>query len=356
MKIIFVEEITLAKRLTHSKSMGGIETTTWDDINEMRARGHEVMINNPFPDGSKPDLVASSTYGPIAQWLLYKYKTKYKCACIQHAHTTVEDLQGGFIPKQLAFINKWVPAYIRKLYSYAHLIITPTEFSKKCLKRAGVQKIIYALSSGIHMEPLKGGSENRANLRKFLKEKYHVAEDTFVVANVGYTWERKGIDRFYYTAKKMPHVFFLWTGPKIASKYLLAAEKLPNCGFPGFYPDIRDVYYGADAFFFPSYVENLGLPIIEASMCHLPVIASTIEAFDWIPNKTHALKGDTPEEYQKAIQFYMDYPCERKAIANRACELAIDLHAFQNIGPRLEKLYYKALDLKEIYHNRYHIL
>ena len=145
---------------------------------------------------------SSSTYGPYVQELLFKYKAKYHCACLQHAHTTVEDLQGGFIPKSMGFLNGFVPVYIRKLYSFAHIIVTPMAFSKRCLQNAGVKKLIYVMSSGVHTEPLIGGSENRSHFREFLREKYHVPEDQFVVANVGYTWERKGIDKFFFTAKK----------------------------------------------------------------------------------------------------------------------------------------------------------
>jgi 1,2-diacylglycerol-3-alpha-glucose alpha-1,2-glucosyltransferase len=251
-------------------------------------------------------------------------------------------MKGGNFPMP----ESLAPAYIRQLYSFSDVLITPTEYSKKCLRKSGVNIPIYALSSGIHDENLIPTPENRVRFRAYLKEKYHVPEDMFVVANVGYTYLRKGIDRIYNVAKKMPNVFFIWPGQRVDNHYLAAGEKLPNMAFPGFYPDIRDVYYGADALFFPSYVENLGLPIIEAAMCHLPVVTSRIEAFDWIPENTHCIKGEKIPEYIDGIKFLMEHQKERQEMVDRAYDLAMNLHSFKKIGPRMVNVYEKGIQAK----------
>ncbi len=358
MKVIFIEEIDFMKQLMKKETMGGIETNTRDVINELRKRGHEVYINTNLPNGERPDVIASSTYGPYAIYKLYSLKEKFKCACVQHAHTTAEDLQGGFLPNIDLFNKTLIPIYIRKLYSYSHIIITPTEYSAQCLKNTGINKIIRVLSNGVKLEKFlpEKGVNHKSRFRDFLMDKYKIDHGTPVIVNCGYTWKRKGIDTFYHVAKKLKDYAFVWTGPIVENEYTKASVKVPNLKFTGFYDDVRDVYYGGDIFFFPSYVENQGIPLIEAAVCGIPIVTRDIIPFNWLLHEQHCFKGKTDGEFMNIISKVVEMGAEKNMIIENAKRLAIDLHDFNKIGTRIEEVYYQAESVRKICRDKYGML
>ncbi len=358
MKVIFIEEIDFMKQLMKKETMGGIETNTRDVISELKKRGHEVYINTTPPKGERPDVVASSTYGPYAIYKLYSLKEKYKCACVQHAHTTAEDLQGGFLPNIDLFNKTLIPIYIRKLYSYAHIIITPTDYSAYCLKNTGINKLIKVLSNGVKLEKFmpEKGVNHKSRFRDYLMDKYKIDHGKPVIINCGYTWKRKGIDTFYRVAKKLPQYEFVWTGPIVENEYTKAAAKVPNLKFTGFYDDIRDAYYGGDIFFFPSYVENQGIPLIEAAVCEIPIVTRDILPFNWLTHEQHCFKGKTDEDFIKIIPNVVEMGSAKNTILENAKRLAIDLHDFNKIGDRIEEVYHQAEIVRKIHRDKYGML
>jgi 1,2-diacylglycerol-3-alpha-glucose alpha-1,2-glucosyltransferase len=355
MRIIFIEEIALIKKLWKKETMGGIETNTNDVISELRGKGHEVIVNGEFPDGSRPDVIAGSTYGPISQYKLYTLKQKYKCACVQHAHTTAQDLRGGFLPDNAILNNYLIPFYIKRLYNHGHILITPTEYSKQCLEENGVRRIIHVVSNGIKLEKFHPDPkiDYKSRFKDYLEENFDVDKGTPIIVNCGYTWKRKGIDSFYRVAKQMKDYAFVWVGPIVESEYTKAAKDVKNIFFTGFYPDILDAYYGSDIFFFPSYVENQGIPLMEAGYCKLPIVTRDIPAFNWLPNGTHCLKANSDQGFIDNIEYILTNRSKLNSMLDNARELTIDLHDFNKIGQKLESLYYQAEVMRQIYLDKY---
>lgn len=337
------------------QTLGGIETNTRDVLAELKKRGHEICINSEFPNNEKPDMVVSSTYGPYVMYKLHKIKKKYKCACVQHAHTTAEDLQGGFLPDMDLFNKTLIPIYIRNLYDYAHIIITPTDYSKQCLQNTGVNRIIKVVSNGVKLEKFQPapGVNHKQRFRDYLEDKYKIDRGTPVIVNCGYTWKRKGLDTFYRVAKKLPEFEFVWVGPILENEYTKAASKEKNIKFTGFYDDIRGAYYGGDMFFFPSYVENQGIPLIEAAVCKIPIVTRDILPFAWLKHNEHCFKGTTDEEFVKIISDIGNKRINLNKILEDAKNLAVELHDFNKIGDRIEKIYYKAEEVRQIYWTKY---
>ncbi|MHA1820646.1 MAG: glycosyltransferase family 4 protein [Promethearchaeota archaeon] len=369
LNIIFYEEYSLSNKLLKQKTSGGIEVNTEMVIKYLRKLGHNVSRNKEFDNGVRPDIVVSSTFGPLAALFLYRIKKKYKCACVQHAHTTIEDMKGGIIPKANSIIDKLVAIYLRKIYSFSHVLITPTSYSKKCLENMGIKtKPIIPVSNGIEIDKFKYKPEYRKRFREFLKKTYNIGEDARVIVNVGVVWDRKAPDVWYKTALQLPEYYFVWVGPKNNNKIAEKAESLPNVFFTGYYPEIVDAYYGGDLFFYPSYVENQGIPLIEAAACKIPIVARDIEPFEWLKSPEACLKGNTIEDFVNNIKLIFnsmsmnDDPTTQNnknksddaqntisidALTENAYKLVLKYHDFSSIIKKVVEIYRAAIRINK---------
>ncbi|GAH12066.1 unnamed protein product, partial [marine sediment metagenome] len=141
------------------------------------------------------------------------------------------------------------------------------------------------------IEEFKEINEYRINFRRFLSQHFDIPEDAIVIINVGLSWKKKGVKTFGDIAERLPEYYFVWVGPINKNPEIDEVIKLDNVIFTGFYDDIREAYYGADLFLNTSWVENQGIPIIEAAICKLPVVARDLSAFDWVAHEHSCYKA-----------------------------------------------------------------
>ncbi|TFF86472.1 MAG: glycosyltransferase, partial [Promethearchaeota archaeon] len=278
MNVIFIENFQIYKRFVNVKTIGGIETNTLDVIKELKKRGHKVWTpsNQEEPEwveNGDVDIIAASTFDPLTYLQVSKYKKQFRenAAVVIHGHTTVEDLKGNFLPDMPIF-NLIFKYWLKVLYGSAHLLITPSNYSKKCLEQIQTTMTypIVPVSNGIRVEYFVEKESYRREFRKFLNQNYGVPKNARIILNVGLSWKKKGVDTFSEIAKNFPDYYFVWVGPINKNPDIEEAIKLKNVIFTGFYPDIREAYFGADLFLNTSYVENQGIPLIEAAICKLP--------------------------------------------------------------------------------------
>jgi len=356
MNILFIENFKLFKKLTSVKTIGGIETNTNDIIKDLRQKGHKIWVLNrdvkpKWLEKEEINLIAASTFDPITYFQISKYKKKYKTAAVViHGHTTVEDLAGNFVPDKPIF-NKIFKYWLKLLYGQAHLLITPSEFSKECLMniQTFLTYPIHVVSNGICIEEFKENNNYRTNFRRFLSQQYGISEDSVVIINVGLSWRKKGVKTFGEIAKKLPEYYFVWVGPINKNPEIDEAIKLNNVIFTGFYDDIREAYYGADLLLNTSWVENQGIPIIEAAICKLPIVARDLSAFDWVSHDHSCYKAQGVDEFVEGINKIVSNSNFRKKIVENACGDAKELHDFERIGEKIEKLYSRAIKVKKIW-------
>ncbi|MFX1357104.1 MAG: glycosyltransferase family 4 protein [Promethearchaeota archaeon] len=360
MNIIFVENMELYKRFTKVKTVGGIETNTNDVITELRKRGHYVWNFNKeeiplWVEFDKVDIIAASTFDPLTFLQVRKLKNKYKknAAVVFHAHTTVEDLAGNFLPDKPIF-NLIFKYWLKILYGLANLVITPSEYSKKCLE--GIQSSmtypIYVVSNGIRIDEFNKEEKYRKNFRNYLKSKYNIPLDAKIIINVGLSWKKKRVDIFGEVAKAFPNYYFIWVGPINKNPDIDEALKLDNVIFTGFYEDIREAYYGADMFLNTSSVENQGIPLIEAAICKVPIVASDLPAYDWVKHNISCYKARKIMDYFNGIKKVFSDVNFRQKIIENAYNEAKDLHDFNKIGTKVEDLYRKAKLIKKLWDNK----
>ena len=361
MNIIFVVNFGLYKKYTKIKNVGGIETNTNDVIKELMLRGHKVWIPENEPEEpewvkkGEVDIIAAPTFDPLTYLQVGKYKKRFKkrAAVVRHAHTTVEDMVGNIFPDKPIF-NKLLELWLRIQYGPAHLLITPSEYSKQCLLKMqrSLTYPIYAVSNGIRLENFREKKEYRNNFRRYLNEKYGVPLDATIILNVGLSWKKKGVDTFGKIAKALPEYYFVWVGPINKNPDIEEALLLENVIFTGFYDDIREPYYGADVFLNTSRVENQGIPLIEAAICKLPIVAKNLPAYDWVVHDESCIKAEKIEEFIDGIEKILSDNKFRDKIVNNANMIAIEIHDFNKIGDKVEALYQKAIKIKKIWDKR----
>ena len=357
MNIIFIENLQLFKKLTKIKTIGGIETNTNDIIQNFRQKGHNVWILNKEkePNWAKDgdvNIIAASTFDPITYYQIIKNKKKYskKAAVVIHAHTTVEDLAGNFVPDTPIF-NTIFKYWLKILYGSAHLLITPSEFSKQCLIniQTSMTYPINVVSNGIWIEKFNKNEDYRINFRNYLFQKYNIPRDRKVIINVGLTWKKKGVKTFGYIAKRLPEYFFVWVGPISNNPDINDVSQLPNVFFTGFYDDIREVYYGADLFLNTSFVENQCIPLIESAICRVPIVARDLPVFDWLVHDYSCFKSKNVDEFIRGIIKILTDSSYKEKLIEHAYSDAIKLHDFKNILIKIEGLYNKAIKIKKIW-------
>ncbi len=356
MNIVFITNFNLYKNRTKIKTVGGIETNTKDVIRELKQRGHNVWdLENQKEQPSwlenGVDVIAASTFDPLTYLKVKKFKSKFnQAAVILHAHTTLEDMVDNFLPDKPIY-NNLLKLWLRILYGSANLLITPSSFSKRCLESMQKQMTypIFVVSNGIRIDKFEEKQEYRENFRKFLNKKYSIPIDATIILNVGLSWKKKGVDTFGKIAKALPNYYFVWVGPINKNSDIDEALKLKNVVFTGFYDDIREPYYGADVFLNTSRVENQGIPLIEAAICKLPVVARDLPAYDWLNHDKSCVKAKEVNEFVEGINRIVSNRDFKNKIVETARKTAIDLHDFNKIGDKVENLYHKATLVKKIW-------
>jgi glycosyltransferase involved in cell wall biosynthesis len=168
LKILVINELSIVKMFSGgAKTMGGIEVNHKNVMKHLIARGHEVQINVPFPPGNPPDIITCPTFMPIAWYLVWAFKHMYKCAVVQHAHTTVEDLVGGFLPQSMA---GFAASYLKQLYGLSTILITPSNHSRRAIEALHLPQKprIVPVSNGVDLAKFIFIDEKRVAFRAYL--------------------------------------------------------------------------------------------------------------------------------------------------------------------------------------------
>lgn len=291
------------------------------------------------------DIIHINTIFPES-YLMGKKAKKMGKKVIFHAHSTEEDFRNSFL-----FSNQVAPAFklwLKKCYSSADLVITPTPYSKRLLENYDLGKKIIAVSNGIELEFFQKDLE----LGRKFREEFHFSETDKVIMAVGLYIERKGILDFVELAKQMPEYQFIWFGyldPKlIPSKIREATEtKLPNLHFPGYVPReiLRGAYSGADLFFFPTYEETEGIVLLEALATKIPVLIRDIPIYEgWFEDGVNVYKGHNNEEFKEKITGILEGTLP--SLVEEGYKVAEE-RDIKNIGKELKAIYEEVMTMEE---------
>ena len=259
------------------------------------------------------DIAHINTYFLRSQKLLKKCHKKGKKVVV-HGHSTFEDFRKSFRLYKLmepAFDNM-----LKRMYSKADVIITPTPYSKKLIENYPFVKCpVYAISNGIDLDEY---SYKEEKVKKF-KEYFNIKENDKVVMGVGLFFERKGILDFFEIARKMPDVKFIWFGNLarilVPLKILRAIKNRPsNVIMPG-YIDLAS---------------------------KTPLLVRDIGVFDpWLVDNKNCLKAKTNEEFVKKINYALNN--DLSAIVEEGYKVAKE-REISRVGKQIKEVYKTLLD------------
>ena len=281
-----------------------------------------IHFNTVFPDS----LIAAFVARLIGKKVIY------------YGHTTMEDFKNSFKGSNLVapLFKQW----IRLCYKQAHVIITPTEYSKSLLDSYNLKRPVVALSNGIDLDYWGRDNNDRAHFRA----KYNISQDAKVVVSVGHYIERKGIIEFVELAKAMPDVEFYWFGytnlALVPSQIADAIKSAPeNLKFPGYITseELREAYHGSDAFCFMSHEETEGIVVLEALASGTPTIVRDIGVYDgWLFDGKNALKCNDNHEFKSALEHVLTSDC--KSLTEGGLATARE-RSYDAIGAKLLTIY-----------------
>ena len=288
------------------------------------------------------DLAHINTLWAKSEKLLKKCK-KDGIPVIVHGHSTYEDFRRSFTLWQL--IEPWFDGRIRKMYSQADLIITPTPYSKRLIDGYGFGVKTIAISNGINLEEYKPNIEGQNKFR----ERFKIEEGEKFVMGVGFPFERKGIIDFFEVARRFPDTKFIWFGhlAKILTnlKIRRAIRKRPkNVIMAGYCSGdvIHGAYDLASCMFFPSLEETEGIVVLEALASHTPLLLRDIGVYDpWLIDGINCHKAKTNDEFEAKLRDLLENG-EDEAILKAGYKVAEE-RSLDKIGERLKAAYASLL-------------
>ncbi|MEK7158173.1 MAG: glycosyltransferase family 4 protein [Patescibacteria group bacterium] len=302
-----------------------------------------ITILKDVEDLEKCDLVHLNFFGLQSRHLLRRAQAIGK-KVIVHTHTTREDFLNSFRGSNL--IAPLFRVYLASFYRRADALCSPSVYTKNLVASYGVTAPIYPISNGVDVAAYAPDSARRSAFRA----QWGLSDDDVAVFCVGHVFLRKGVMDFLQAASALPHTHFFWVGKNYP--HLTMGQRKMNCllknppanvHYLGYVKDIRDVFSGADLFFFPSYGENQGIVLLEAMAAQRPIVARDLEAYhDFLVDGRTAILVSDNRQFVPTLQHMLVDSSLRKAFAESAF-VAVQEHDLARIGQRLLEIYTKVV-------------
>lgn len=288
----------------------------------------------------------------INTYMFNSYRILRRCQkkgipVIVHGHSTKEDFRDSFrCWKLMSIFYFW---RLKKMYSHADYIVTPTEYSKGLIENYGYNKKVYAVSNGIDLKAYAPQPENAEIFRKY----FNLSPEQKVVIGLGLQFKRKGIADFFEVARKMPDVKFIWfshLAPILQSHFVRKAIKhRPSnaimAGYVEDYKVVRGAFQNADAFFFPSYEENEGIVTLEALATKCPCVIRDIGVYkDWLHDGIDCYKGHNNEEFEQILRKVLEHKDQK--IIDEGYRVVSE-RSIDKVGTKIKDVYQEILNNKK---------
>ena len=335
------------KILLHSDKMDAIEKSGVGRAIKHQMKALELNnVEYTLDPNDDYDIIHINTIFPES-YLMGKKAKKKGAKVIYHAHSTEEDFRNScLLSNPVAPLFK---VWLKKCYSSADLVLTPTPYSKKLLESYDLGKEIIAISNGIELEFFKKNEEEGRAFRK----NFGFSKDDKIIMAVGLYIERKGILDFVEMARRLPEYKFIWFGytnlNTIPIKIREAVEtKLDNLYFPGYVPRevLKGAYSGADLFWFPTHEETEGIVLLEALAVKIPVLIRDIPIYEgWFIDGVNVYKATTNDEFEEKIKGIVEGTLP--SLVEEGYKVAKE-RDIKNIGKQLKEIYEKVLNEETI--------
>ena len=316
----------------------GIGRALSHQIRALESQGIEYTLN---PKDTY-DIAHINTLWAKSGAVLRKCKKK-GIPVIVHGHSTFEDFRNSFKAWQL--VAPFYNSRIKRMYSRADLVITPTPYSKGLIEGYGFVKKVIDISNGIDLEEY---AEN-LDAQKAFREKFGIKEGEKFVMGVGFPFERKGIKDFFEVARAFPDVKFIWFGTlqKILTNHKVKVwvkNRPENAIMAGYCKGdlIHGAYQQAACLFFPSLEETEGIVVLEALASHCPLVVRDIGVYvPWLKDKVNAHIEKDNEGFIKTIDCLLKNG-DDKAILDAGYKV-VEERTLKIVGGKLKEAYESLL-------------
>ena len=293
----------------------------------------------PVPDA---DLLHLNNMGPRSVVAAIRAK-RNDTPVVVHTHQTAEDFEGSFVLSDL--LAQPLRPYLAACYGLADHLICPSAYNERTIS-GYTDRPTTIISNGFDPDRL-AGYDDPALREKYL-DRYDLEPP--VVFNFGHVIERKGLDTFVETARRLPSVDFVWFGylnptggqlDRLLTKRdtrQTVANAPDNCTFTGYIEDPRGAFAAGDVFFFPTRNENEGMALLEAMSCGRPPVVRAIPTFEWLTDGDDCLKAATVDGFVNQLSELLDDGERRTTIGSRA-QAATEPYELGAVGTELVELY-----------------
>ncbi|MBR3675424.1 MAG: glycosyltransferase family 4 protein [Bacilli bacterium] len=316
----------------------GIGRALSHQIRALESQGIEYTLN-PKDDF---DIAHINTLWAKSGAVLKRCKKK-GIPVIVHGHSTFEDFRKSFKAWQL--VAPFYNSRIRRMYSRADLVITPSPYSKGLIEGYGFVKKVIDISNGIDLQEY---AEN-LDAQKAFREKFGIKEGEKFVMGVGFPFERKGIQDFFEVARSFPDVKFIWFGAlqKILTNHKVKVwvkNRPANAIMAGYCKGdlIHGAYQQATCLFFPSLEETEGIVVLEALASHCPLVVRNIGVYEpWLKDGVNAHIEKDNKGFIKTIDSLLKNG-EDKAILDEGYKV-VEARTLEIVGGKLKEAYESLL-------------
>ncbi|HIH45287.1 MAG TPA: glycosyltransferase family 4 protein [Candidatus Methanoperedenaceae archaeon] len=335
--VSYVYDSAAVDKLSNNKAW--LETYIPVVSGRLRNHGIEVRID----ETENFDILHIHLPLPLAQRMLKSDKPK-----VFHGHATEETFMVG------TWTRYWVRRLLLHFAKNSDIIICPSSSAAEYYRKHLPDKKIAVMSYGIDLEKY----EFRESERKKFRERFGISDDDIVISCVGGFSKRKGIVEFFNVAKSLPDCRFMWVGGdythntavNLFYKIFAHAGEVslknlpPNVILTGYTREVPAALSASDIFFFPSKQETLGLALVEAAACSLPLVVSDIPVFrEWLSDGEDCLMGTTEKKFAVHIAALVANPELRQKLGKKARLAAEKHHDINSTAQELAGLYKSLL-------------
>ena len=319
--------------LEHSYSSvwsGGIRRAHENQVRALKAAG-VALTTDP---SESFDILHIHSIGPRSLYLAERYNGRRPV--VMNSHITAEDFANSY--RMSDSLAPYLARYLKYLYGKADLLVAPSPYTRAILKdRYEVEGPIRVVSNGVDVKRFG------PNKKKRLLGRARYSLEGVVPFSVGLVLLRKGVDLFCEVGRRLPRHVFAWFGrirKGVKPETLRLVESAPeNVHFTGHVEDVAEAYASGDIFFFPSFVENEGIAILEAAASGKPLLLRDAECFEGrFTHGVNCLKGETADEFADMINELATDDTLSERLSAGALAVA-QAHSLEVVGSRLREIY-----------------
>lgn len=264
----------------------------------------------------------------------------------------VKFAHGSYFYKGAPLTN-WIYFPIYKTLSWVtDAIITITQedcsFSKKHFNHASIYYV-----PGIGIDPTRFKVSNTVQIKNDYRKELSIPSDAIVLIYTAELIANKNqgmlIESLQLVLNKNRNVYLLLVGPDHANgQYEKLAQKLcisNHVRFLGWRKDVAELYFASDICVASSIREGLGLNIIEAMICGLPVIATNNSGHRAvIENEKNGILVQNGNSIQMAYQInrLINSPKTREKLVKNS-QIGIEQYYNQNVLKRIKEILQEQL-------------